>query len=169
MSKTKDLEVADGRVVGIYYTLRSEKGEELDSTRRRGHKPLALLVGAGNVLPGLEKALLGRRKNEHLEIVLAPEEGYGPRQESLVEVLERAAIPLEGEILPGMLLTGTDNQGRRMQARVLQVAEGKVTIDRNHPLAGQSLRFEVTIVGVREASEEEKQHRHPHGPGGHPH
>ena len=163
------LAVAEGRVVGIYYTVKNAQGEVIDSSSQRGSKPLAFLMGAGNVVAGLEKALDGKVKDDHVEVDVPPEEAYGQPKEELIETMKRSDIPYDGDIQPGMHLVGTDPSGRQIRALVTAVGDDDVTLDRNHPLAGQTIRFEVTIAGVREATPEETEHGHPHGPGGHDH
>jgi len=169
MSPSRHLPVGPGRVVAVFFKALDEGGRVLDSSDRLGHKPLVFLFGSHSVLPGLEKLLEGKRKDDFVSGVVAPEDAYGLRTPKLVEVLRRDKIPVQGELKPGMRLDGYDPQGRRMSALITAVEGDEVTIDRNHPLAGRSIRFEVTIAGVREATPEELDHGHPHGPGGHRH
>jgi FKBP-type peptidyl-prolyl cis-trans isomerase SlyD len=160
--------VSAGKVVAIYYTLKSDAGEVLD-TNRRGGKPLAFLHGSGHILPALEQALEGKRKNDFVEVTLAPEKGYGVSKPELVHPVPRNALPAGRKLEPGMKLTGTDPQGRARTVVITAVGDDEVTVDENHPLAGQTLHFEVTIAGVREATAEEREHGHVHGAGGHSH
>jgi FKBP-type peptidyl-prolyl cis-trans isomerase SlyD len=164
----QDQLVAAGKVVGIYYTLKDEGGEVLD-TNRRGGKPLAFLHGTGGILPALERALEGRRKGDFVEVDLTPAEGYGEHKPELIHAVPRSALPPDRDYAPGMRLTGTDPQGRTRVVKITEVGTDEVKVDENHPLAGCKLHFEVTIVGVRDATEEEKTHGHVHGPGGHHH
>lgn len=163
-----ELAVAEGRVVGIYYTLKDENDNVLD-TNRKGGDPLKYLHGANNIVGGLEKALEGKVKDDYVAVVVAPEEGYGERREELVKPVERSSFPPEGEPQPGMMVHGQNEHGQHLQGMVVGVEEDLVTVDFNHPLAGQPLHFEVTVAGVREATPEEVSHGHPHGPGGHEH
>jgi FKBP-type peptidyl-prolyl cis-trans isomerase SlyD len=158
--------VADGLVVGIYYTLRTEGGEVLD-TNRKGGRPLAFLCGAGNILPGLERALVGRSKGDEVRVDLAPGEGYGERREEAVERLERSKLPPGSDPQVGQAVRGSAPDGSAVAARITAVDADWITLDHNHPLAGVRLLFEVTIAGVREPTPEELEHGHPHGPGGH--
>lgn len=169
MGPSRDLPVAAGRVVAVYFKALDEQGRVLDSSERLGHKPLVFLFGSPSVLPGLQKLLEGKRKDDFVSGVVAPEDAYGVHTPKLVEVLRRDRIPVQGELKPGTRLEGYDPQGRRMSALITAVEGDQVTIDRNHPLAGRSIRFELTVVGVREATSEELEHGHPHGPGGHRH
>ncbi|MCC7013496.1 MAG: peptidylprolyl isomerase [Planctomycetes bacterium] len=163
-----DQTVSAGKVVGIYYTLKNKDGAVLD-TNRRGGKPMPFLQGTGNILPALEKALEGKCKNDFLAITLEPEQGYGHKRADLVRKVPRANFPKGRELAPGMRLTGKDPDGRMRMALIVEVGEQEVTVDENHPLAGETLYFEITVCGVRDATAEETQHGHAHGPGGHAH
>ena len=158
--------VATGMVVGIYYTLKDSRGTVLD-TNRKGGKPMPYLHGSGNILPGLERALEGKHKNDFVSVDLAPADGYGEKRADLVRALPRKSFPAELKLAPGQRLTGRDPDGRSRTILVMEVGEDEVKVDENHPLAGEALHFEVTIVGIREATEEERTHGHAHGPGGH--
>lgn len=152
-----------GKVVGIYFTLKNKQGAVLD-TNRRGGKPMPYLHGAGNILPGLEKALEGKQKNDFVSVVIAPADAYGAKKPELIHAMERKAFPKDVEIQPGMRFSGKDPQGRMRSMLVVSVEGEQVTVDENHPLADEELHFEVTVCGVRDASDEEKAHGHPHGP-----
>ena len=162
------LEAAEGRVVGIYYTLKDSDDNVLD-TNRSGGDPLAYLHGAQNIVKGLEDALTGKVKDDFVDVVVAPAEGYGERQEELIKPVERSSFPAEGAPEPGMMVHGQNEHGQQLQGVIVSADDEHVTVDFNHPLAGQSLHFEVTITSVREATAEEVSHGHPHGPGGHQH
>jgi FKBP-type peptidyl-prolyl cis-trans isomerase SlyD len=164
-----DLTFGPGRVIGIYYTVRDPQGRVVDSSSNRGAKPMAILAGAKGALPGLEQALLGKKKNDRFEFSLAPEQAFGLPKPELVDKVERASLPVDGQLEVGMRLSGKDREGRAIHALITQIEGERLTLDRNHPLAGQTLHFEVTVAGVREAKPEEIQHGHPHGPGGHQH
>ena len=169
MTTKRELTAGPGRVVAVYYKAFDPDGRELDTSDRLGHRPLVFLFGAGNVLPGLEALVEGKRKDDFVDGVVAPEQAYGVRRDELVEVVERDKIPLQSELAAGMRLDGVDGQGRRASALITAIEGSRVTLDRNHPLAGVPIRFEVTLAGVREARPEELEHGHPHGPGGHHH
>ena len=162
------LEAAEGRVVGIYYTLKDSEDNVLD-TNRSGGDPLAYLHGAQNIVKGLENALAGKVKDDFVDVVVDAAEGYGERQEDLVKPVERSNFPADGEPEAGMMVHGQNEHGQHLQGVIVGVDGENVTVDFNHPLAGQSLHFEVTVTGVREATAEEVTHGHPHGPGGHEH
>ena len=160
MTITKD------KVVSIDYTLTGEGGAVLDTSRGRG--PLAYLHGAGNIIPGLEGALEGRSQGDQLTVSIPPESGYGPKDPKLVQRVPRTAFAAVTDIRPGMQFQAQTPQGTRV-ITVVDVADDNVTVDANHPLAGATLNFDVTIVGVRDATAEELSHGHVHGPGGHAH
>ena len=160
--------IAEGKVVGIYYTLKNDAGEVLD-TNRKGGKPMAYLHGAGNILPGLERALLGKCKDDDVEVHLEPADAYGESNPEAIRQVPRSSFPEDMEITQGMRFTAQDASGRSLPVQVKSVEGEEITVDHNHPLAGQRLHFQVTVAGVREANEEERQHGHPHGPGGHAH
>lgn len=167
MSK-KLSEVVDGAVVAIYYTLKSADGEVVDSNRRGG-KPLVFLQGKGQVLPAIEAALVGKKKDEHVVLELPPAQGYGERKEENVRKVPRSAFPPRTPLELGARFVLRDDQGRNVPALVVELDDEEVTVDHNHPLAGQTLFFDITVAGIREASAEEVQHGHAHGPGGHHH
>lgn len=154
--------VANNCVVSIHYTLTNEQGEVLDSSS--GAEPLAYLHGMGNIIPGLEKALTGRKAGDKLTARIAPEEGYGLRDAKLIQQVPRRAFQGVSDLQPGMRFS---SQGGPVT--VTRVMGDMVTIDANHALAGQTLNFEVEITEVREATGEELAHGHVHGPGGHEH
>ena len=158
--------VEDGKIVSIHYTLSSDAGEQLDTSI--GGQPLAYLHGAGNIVPGLEAALEGRSAGDHVDTVVPPEAGYGPR-EGEPEAQPRAMFPEGVELAPGVMFTAETADGRKVHLWVDRVEGDLVYIDLNHPLAGYNLHFSVDVVEIRDASDEERSHGHPHGPGGHTH
>lgn len=160
------MEIASGTVVVIDYTLTNDQGEVIDSSE--GGTPLAYLQGAGQIIPGLEQALEGKAAGDAVSTSIEPEDGYGERDESLVVVLPRDRFRGVDDIEIGMQFQATTTQGPRLMT--VQKVEGEnVTVDGNHPLAGEALNFDVKIREVREATDEEKAHGHVHGPGGHHH
>ena len=160
------MEIAQQRVVYIHYTLTNDAGEVLDSSR--GNEPLAYLHGAGNIIAGLESALAGKQAGDKLNVRVEPSQGYGERDERLVQDVPRRAFEGIAEIQPGMSFQAQSNQG---PMRVVVTPRGRdmVTVDGNHPLAGEALNFDVEVTEVRDASQEELSHGHVHGPGGHHH
>jgi FKBP-type peptidyl-prolyl cis-trans isomerase SlyD len=158
--------VAQNKVVQIHYTLTNDSGEVLDSSS--GGDPLAYIHGNGNLIPGLEKALEGKGAGDKLNVKVSPEDGYGTKDPSLVQEVPRRAFKGIDNIAIGMQFQADSNQGPRM-VTVTRIVGDMVTVDGNHPLAGESLNFAVEITEVRDPSEEELSHGHVHGPGGHHH
>ena len=160
------MEVTADRVVTLHYTLKDDGGAVLDSSA--GGEPLAYIQGHGNLVVGLEKALEGRTDGTSLTVVVAPAEGYGTRDESLVQRVPKRTLQGAGALKKGMQFQARAQGGMRLFT-VTAVIGDMVTLDGNHPLADQTLHFEVQIVGVREATAEELEHGHVHGAGGHHH
>lgn len=160
------MQIAKNAVVQIHYTLKNDAGEVLDSSD--GSDPLAYLQGHGNLIAGLEKALEGKKVGDSLTVSIPPEEGYGVRDESLIQDVPRSAFEGIPKIEAGMQFHADSNHGPRT-VTVTKVAGDTVTVDGNHPLADQTLHFAVDIVEVRAATKEELSHGHVHGPGGHHH
>ena len=161
------MHVAQGKVVLIHYTLTNDAGEVLDSSD--GGEPLAYLHGQGNIVAGLEKALDGRTAGDKLSVRVEPAEGYGLRDAALVKRVPRRSFGSAGNIKPGMQFQAQLERGQTRVVTVTAVKGDMVTVDGNHPLAGQSLNFAVEITEVRDATSEELEHGHVHGPGGHHH
>ena len=160
------MEIADQRVVYIHYTLTDDQGEVLD--RSEPSSPLAYLYGSGNIIPGREKALAGKTKGDKLDVTIPPEEAYGLRRDELVQQLPRRMFKGIGDLKVGMRLHAQSDHGPQV-VTVAQIAGDMVTIDANHALAGQTLRFAVEVAEVRAATAEEMSHGHVHGEGGHHH
>ena len=160
------MNIAKDKVVSIDYTLTDSGGQVLDSSQ--GKEPLNYLHGAGNIIPGLEGALEGKAEGEKVNVQVPPEQAYGPRDERMVQAVPRSAFQGAPDIQPGMQFQAQTNAGARL-ITVVGVQGDQVTIDANHPLAGQTLNFDVNVRGVRDATAEELSHGHVHGPGGHQH
>ncbi|WP_420820267.1 FKBP-type peptidyl-prolyl cis-trans isomerase [Seongchinamella sediminis] len=152
--------IGDKVVVTIHYKLTDNSGEVIDSSE--GAEPLAYLHGAGNIIPGLENALVGKAAGASLQVAVTPEEGYGEVHPQLIETVPRAAFQGIEQIEPGMAFEaqGSDGQARRIVVK--EVNGDEIIIDGNHPLAGVDLNFDVEVVSVREASDEEIAHGHVH-------
>jgi FKBP-type peptidyl-prolyl cis-trans isomerase SlyD len=160
------VQIARNRVVSIHYTLRDEQGAVIDSSGGRG--PLAYLHGKGNLIPGLEQALDGKSAGDRLDVTVLPEQGYGRRDESLVQIVPRHRFTESAGLAPGMQVRASGPQGPRL-VTIVKVERDFVTVDGNHPLAGRTLHFSVEVAEVRKATQEEVSHGHVHGPGGHHH
>ena len=160
------MDITADRVVTIHYTLKDDSGTVLDSSA--GSDPLAYIQGHGNLISGLEKALEGKTGGDRLAVAIAPADGYGIRNEALIQRVPRRTLQGAGEIRKGMQFQARTDDGMRMFT-VTGIVGDMVTLDGNHPLADKTLHFDVEIVEVREASAEELEHGHVHGPGGHHH
>jgi len=160
------MQVANGTVVSIHYTLKNGAGEVLDQSA--AGQPLAYLHGAGNLIPGLERVLDGKSAGDQVNVTLPPAEGYGEHQQELVQQVPRNAFGSVAELQPGMRFRAEGPQGEQV-VTVTAVSDEEVTVDGNHPLAGTTLEFDVEVSEVREATDEEREHGHVHGPEGHAH
>jgi FKBP-type peptidyl-prolyl cis-trans isomerase SlyD len=160
------MQIAENTVASFHYTLTNDAGEVLDTSR--GREPLVYLHGAGNIVPGLEEAMTGRKPGDSFKVDVAPEDGYGNHHEGLVQDVPRAAFQGVDEIEPGMSFQANTPQGVH-SVTVTKVTSDTITVDGNHPLAGQTLHFDVEVTDVRAASAEELAHGHVHGEGGHHH
>lgn len=160
------MQIAANTVVTINYTLTDDQGQVIDTSE--GREPLAYLQGASNIIPGLEKALEGKSTGDSLKVSVAPEEGYGERSDELVQEVPRNLFENADTIEPGMQFQAQSEAGPQL-VTVVGVSDESVTIDANHPLAGTTLNFDVEVVEVREATAEEAEHGHVHGPHGHEH
>ncbi|MDT8894111.1 peptidylprolyl isomerase [Halomonas sp. I1] len=160
------MQIAQNSVVAFHYTLTNDAGEVLDSSE--GREPLTYLHGAGNIIPGLEKEMEGRATGDKLQAQVTPEEGYGEVQPQLVQEVPRDAFQGVENVEAGMQFQA-QTQGGPLMVTVTKVEGDTVTVDGNHPLAGQQLNFDVEIAEVREASQEEIEHGHVHGEDGQEH
>jgi FKBP-type peptidyl-prolyl cis-trans isomerase SlyD len=161
------LKIADDHVVSFHYTLTNNLGVELDSSV--GADPLTILQGAGNIIPGLEDALVGKTKGASFKVTIQPEDGYGVRHPELMQVMPRAAFGGVSKLEVGMEFTAQGPDGHMQRVGVTAIDGDNITIDGNHPLAGEVLNFSVTVEEVRKATREEMEHGHVHGAGGHHH
>lgn len=160
------MEICQNKVVMINYTLKDDDGEIIDTSE--GGDPLAYIHGMKNIISGLEKALEGKRTGDKLNVSVSPEEGYGEIIEALRADVDRGMFEGANEIEVGMQFHAQTDKGPQV-VTVIAVNDSTITIDGNHPLAGQTLNFDVEIMDVRDATAEEIDHGHVHGPGGHHH
>lgn len=160
------MNVEQGKVVSIDYTLKNSEGEVLDTSE--GREPLPYLHGAGNIIPGLEAALDGKSSGDQVKAVIEPEQAYGVRDENQVGKVARSDLEGVGDISIGTQLQAQTPEGPRIVV-VTDMDDETVTIDANHPLAGETLHFDVTVGDIRDATAEEVEHGHAHAPGGEPH
>ena len=156
----QNLKVADGLVVGLAYTLRLDNGEIVDSSSDQ--EPLQFLQGRGQIISGLEQALYGMVVDEQKEVVVAPAEGYGVQDPDAFELVDRDVFPPDLDLQPGNGLRMRDTAGRVVNAYVAEVRPDGVLLDLNHPLAGETLYFQLRIAALRPATSEELAHGHIH-------
>lgn len=161
------LVIENGKIVSLNYVLTSSDGEIIDQSEEG--EPLLYLHGASNIVPGLENALTGRQVGERLKVAVPPSEGYGERAGTGPQAFERDYFPTEMEIVPGMQFMAQGDDGMPIPLWVADVDDTHIFLDANHPLAGETLHFEVEVLDVRDATPEELEHGHPHGADGHHH
>ena len=168
------MQIKNNTVVHLNYKLQKDdnKGDLIEETY--GKDPLAFIFGIGQMIPEFEANLQGKEPNDSFSFGIKAENAYGTRQENAVVELPIESFKVDGKIdherlKPGMMITMQDNQGRRHNGKIMKYQLDKVTIDFNHPMAGQNLFFSGEIISVRNATESELDHGHVHGPGGHQH
>ncbi|WP_440877461.1 FKBP-type peptidyl-prolyl cis-trans isomerase [Thalassotalea sp. PLHSN55] len=164
------MKITDKTVVQFHYTLKDEAGVELESSH--GSDPLAYLHGYKNMLVGVENALTDKEAGDKFSVTLQPEDAYGERQEGAeqrVPVKHLQGLPTpSAKWKKGMSAVVNTEQGQR-QVTVIKAGKFMVTVDTNPPLAGKVLTFDLEVVDVRAATDEEVEHGHAHGVGGHQH
>jgi FKBP-type peptidyl-prolyl cis-trans isomerase SlyD len=160
------MQIAEHAVALFNYTLTNAAGEVIDTSE--GRTPLAYLHGVGNIVPGLEKEMTGKRVGDKFNVLVKPEEGYGMPNDMMIQVVPKAAFQGVDTLEIGMEFQAQTPQGP-MSVVITKLENDEVTVDGNHPLAGQTLHFAIEITEVREASPEELAHGHVHGAGGHHH
>jgi FKBP-type peptidyl-prolyl cis-trans isomerase SlyD len=156
---TEELHVQDGQVVSLVYTLQVD-GEVIDSSEE--NEPLQFIQGEGHIIPGLEGALYEMGIGESKNLVIAPEDGYGEfNEEAFIEV-PKDQFPPSVPIELGTELQVRNPEGDVLEARIDKIEEDSVRLDFNHPLAGKELHFDVKVIALRQATEEEISHGHVH-------
>ncbi|MEW6445305.1 MAG: FKBP-type peptidyl-prolyl cis-trans isomerase [Pseudomonadota bacterium] len=160
------MQISQNAVVTLDYRLTNDAGEVIDSSE--GHGPLAYLHGHGNIIPGLEQALEGRTIGDSFKVSIEPAMAYGEMNPALTQTLPSSMFGGVDQISVGMQFHAQTDHGIEV-VTVTAVEGDQVTIDGNHPLAGQTLHFDVTVREVREAQAEEIEHGHVHGEHGHHH
>jgi peptidylprolyl isomerase len=137
---------ASGDTVLFHYTGSLNDGTVFDSSS--GREPLRVTLGSGQVIRGVDEALIGMAPGEDKSVTLGADEAYGPRRPELLHEVQREAIPPEVDLEVGKQLEGRDTAGQRLRLTVVDVADDTVTLDANHPLAGQDLRFDLELVQI---------------------
>ena len=158
--------ISDNKVVHMHYELKNDKGVVLDSSK--GREPLAYIQGHGNIIPGLEKEMSGKSKGDKIKATIAPIDAYGEVDQQRIFKVGKNQFQGDGELQPGMQIQA--QMGERMEIGTVEnVEDEEVTLNFNHPLAGETLHFDVEVMEVRDATAEELDHGHVHGEGGHHH
>lgn len=160
------MQIEEKKIVVMNYTLTTDDGEVLDQS---DDGSFAYLHGAQNIIQGLENALLGKKAGDSLKVKVAPEDGYGERNEEMIQVVGKEMFESDTEMEVGMQFNAEGPEGQPVMITVAAIDGDDITIDGNHPLAGVNLNFDVSVVEVKDASEEEIAHGHVHGPDGHHH
>lgn len=159
------MKIEKDRVVSFHYSVAEQGQEALESSKER--EPLQILIGHGNIIPGLEKALDGHEAGDSFGVDVAAAEAYGERRDGLSQRVPKKHFGAQ-RLEPGMQVVLNTNFGPRA-VTIQKVGMSVVDVDLNHPMAGKDLHFDIEIVNVREASAEEIEHGHVHGEGGHAH
>jgi FKBP-type peptidyl-prolyl cis-trans isomerase SlyD len=161
------MKIANGNVVGIDYSLHLGDGRVVDASSPG--EPLTYLHGEGQIVPGLESALEGLDVGDQKKVVVTPGDGYGDHDPRGIQEVPKDAFPAGFDPQVGMELTAEGPNGEPVPFTIREVRPQTILIDLNHPLAGKTLHFDVTVREVRAATEDEKAHGHAHGPHGHDH
>jgi FKBP-type peptidyl-prolyl cis-trans isomerase SlyD len=156
------MQITKHKVAAIHYTLTDNDGNILDSSA--GREPLSYIHGIGNLIPGMEEGLEGKTKGEKFNIKVSPEKGYGVKSNDLFQEVPKSAFG-DQKVEVGMQF----QTNRGGVVTVTKVGLETITVDANHPLAGVELNFDVEVIEIRNATEDELAHGHVHGPGGHQH
>lgn len=151
--------ICDKKVVTLDYTLTDNADQIIDQSK---DGTFAYLHGAHNIIPGLEKALLDKKVGDSLKVSISPEEGYGLRDDSMIQEVSIDMFETADQVQVGQQFHAQGPEGHDIVITVTKVENDSVTIDGNHPLAGVQLNFDVTVVDIRDASEEEVAHGHAH-------
>jgi len=160
------VKISKHRVAILDYTLTGEDGQVIDESHDGS---FSYLHGAGNIIPGLEKALDGRKSGESLRVVIEAADAYGERDPARIQRVPRDRFPPAADLQAGMRFQAQSQEGHPQVVMLTAIEGPDIIVDANHPLAGRRLHFDVTILSVRSAKKEEITHRHVHGPGGHHH
>lgn len=155
------------KVISFNYTLRNTSGEVLDSSTEQG--PLTFMEGVGQIIPGLEVKLLLMTQGQQNRVKIAAAEAYGEHDPALVVNVPKTKIPNNEKVKVGDQFRAGPSEHETSMFTVVKITDSEIQMDGNHPLAGQELDFEVEVVNIRDATDEEMQHGHAHGPGGHHH
>ncbi|MCK4864884.1 MAG: peptidylprolyl isomerase [Gammaproteobacteria bacterium] len=160
------MKISKNSVVTINYTLKNDQGETLDESQDNS---FLYLHGSGGIIPGLEGQMEGKSAGDEFSAHVEPEDGYGVRDDSMVQVVPRNMFESDHPVEEGIQFHAESPEGDMLTVTVTKIEGDEITVDGNHPLAGIALNFDIKISDVREASKEEIEHGHAHGPDGHHH
>lgn len=147
-------------VVSIHYKLTDTDDNIIDTSE--GQEPFVYLHGANNVIPGLERALEGKSAGDNLKVTISPDDAYGEKNPDLIQKVPKKIFESVEDLQTGMTFETQDAEGRVQRIMVEEIEGETVTINANHPLAGLTLNYDVTVESVREATKEEIDHGHAH-------
>jgi FKBP-type peptidyl-prolyl cis-trans isomerase SlyD len=154
------MKIGNNCVVALHYTLKNDDGMELDSSS--GRQPLQYLHGGAGIIPGLESELAGKKVGDKFAVTIQPEDAYGESRPELINAVARSQFPADLDLQPGMQFEGQTQSGETKLITIRSIEGETVTVDANHPLAGQVLHFDVSVEDIREASDDEIAAGHPH-------
>lgn len=154
------MKIENNKIASFHYTLTLDSGEIVDSSD--GKDPLTVLIGGNQIIPGLEKELIGLTIGDKKDVKVQPEEAYGTTVDELIHKVEKSRLPNGADMKAGEMLRAQGENGEIFEGVVIAVDEEIISIDFNHPLAGKVLNFATEIVEVREPTKEEQAHGHAH-------
>lgn len=160
------MQLAKDKVAVLNFTLKDKEGEIIDETN---DGTFTYLHGANNIIPGLENALEGKQAGDKTSVVIEPKDAYGERHLENIQRVPLDMFPDDVEIKEGMQFESESSEGEPLIVTVTAIDAGEVVVDGNHPMAGVELHFDVEVIEVRDATAQELEHGHVHGPHGHDH
>ena len=160
------MKIENNKAVTINFKLTDNDGYVIDESNDAS---FVFLVGASNIIPGLEKALLGKSKGDELSVIVKPEDGYGKRHKNRIQTVPRDMFPEDAKIEPGVEFHAEGSEGEQITFMITSIEGEFVHIDGNHPLADVDLNFDVNVIDIRDALAVEIEHGHAHGPDGQHH
>lgn len=160
-----EITIVEGSIVSLAYVLKNSDGDILDQSSDK--EPMVYLHGSGQIIPGLETALTGLRPGDKKLVCVEPLDAYGEFDEELCITVSKDQLPTDAALEEGMQFETNTPDGNRVIFTVESIVGEEIKLDGNHPLAGETLTFDIEVLSVRDATEDEKSHGHAHGPGGH--
>lgn len=154
------MQISEKMAVSIHYTLTNGAGEQLDNSRDA--EPLVYLHGSGQIISGLEESLLGKSVGDKFDVTIEPANAYGEKREDMIQIVPMKMFEGMDKVEVGMQFHADASQGVNV-VTVAKVEGDDITIDGNHPLAGQALTFDVEVVDIRSATADELEQKHIHG------